>query len=94
MALAALLIPGSSAGAARSLQQTVDASLIQNALAAYQSNPQGTINAIAAREYHLQIACSSFGKLCWCMGLVCLCGVLWPGAIHAHDICYSGMHGH
>ena len=50
MALATLLAQaGTAAAAARALQQTVDATMINNALAAYQRDPQGTANALASR---------------------------------------------
>ena len=47
VAVAALL--AYSAAGARSLHQTVDATVINNVLAAYQRDPQGTVNTIASR---------------------------------------------
>ena len=55
VALAALLAASNGAAAVRSLQQTVNANLISNALAAYQNNPQGTLNALTSRECHPQL---------------------------------------
>ena len=47
LAFTALL--ATSAAGARSLQQTLDTSVINNVLAAYQRDPQGTVNTIASR---------------------------------------------
>lgn len=58
VALAALSATSTSsaAGAARSLQQTVNPTVISNVLAAYQKDPQGTINTLTSRELHSRYA--------------------------------------
>lgn len=56
LAFTALL--ATSAAGARSLQQTLDASVINNVLAAYQRDPQGTVNTIASRT-PLYAACNA-----------------------------------